>query len=435
MSKSSFSSSGFNPDDRPFPILEYYSNLLCKQKTSCLDTQDVIVTTSPSVAKPSIVLTTATPVFSLKLLEIRAFSTGSSAEVSRPSRKRLREEESSLVASHPELMIAHEVSEDLVCPVQPGPSMVPCPVTTQPSRWESLPAHLLSSLDGFLACLAWPLRAIPPIPIAHLPRQLSLLMLACPLGTIMATPTAHLLDLPPSCHAPAQPVDVAVVVFMVQWNSTHTLAHPFCHALILLLSSYALTQAGVYLFQVPVCQLCIELPLFSLPDRHVRSSRRPIWRGELSSCVPWTSPSGIVWRGRQTVIMVKQLLPPFLGNHPPVIECLQRRTGGQPSLPCRLLVARRLYTVWGSPIWLLVAVGLSLQRLGVDFLASYLPSAGEMGSPSRYSKGLLSSNPDTFSIWLQVINLLPQLQPMVRGMQRSVWWKLREEIWESRVPL
>ena len=63
-SKSSSSFSGFDPEDRPVLISEYYSNVSCKQNCTILDTQDVIVTSSPSVAKSSVVLTITTPVSS-----------------------------------------------------------------------------------------------------------------------------------------------------------------------------------------------------------------------------------------------------------------------------------------------------------------------------------------------------------------------------------
>ena len=73
-----------------------------------LDTQDVIVTTSPSVAKLSTGLTITTPVSSTKLLETHAIFTDSSAELSEPSAKCQRDEDSRSATSHCELMVASE---------------------------------------------------------------------------------------------------------------------------------------------------------------------------------------------------------------------------------------------------------------------------------------------------------------------------------------
>ena len=55
---------------------------------------------------------------------------------------------------------------------------------------------------------------------------------------------------------------------------------------------------------------------------------------------------------------VELLLPSQLGVNPLVGECPLRRTGGQPSLPYDLVVARRPYTVWGNHIQILVAIGV-----------------------------------------------------------------------------
>ena len=74
---------------------------------------DVIVTTSPSVAKPSVVSIMSIPVFSTKLLKAHAISTGSTAEVPKPSRKCPREESVSLVASRHEPMVAFEMFKGL----------------------------------------------------------------------------------------------------------------------------------------------------------------------------------------------------------------------------------------------------------------------------------------------------------------------------------
>ena len=103
--KSKFSSSillGCYPDNRPVPVSECLSNVSCKQKSRYLDTQDVIVTTSPSSVKPSNVLVMSIPVSSTKLLDSYAISTGFTAEVSEPSRKCPREESASSAASHHE---------------------------------------------------------------------------------------------------------------------------------------------------------------------------------------------------------------------------------------------------------------------------------------------------------------------------------------------
>ena len=55
------------------------------------DTQDVIVTSSPFVSKPSVDLTITIPVSSAKLSDTHAISTGSSAEKSGPSRMHQKE--------------------------------------------------------------------------------------------------------------------------------------------------------------------------------------------------------------------------------------------------------------------------------------------------------------------------------------------------------
>ena len=49
----------FVPDDRPILISEYHTNVSCKPKQTCLDTHDVVVTTSASFAKTFVVLALA----------------------------------------------------------------------------------------------------------------------------------------------------------------------------------------------------------------------------------------------------------------------------------------------------------------------------------------------------------------------------------------
>ena len=68
---SSFSS--FDPDDRPIPISEYLSNVACDFKRSCLNTLDMIVTTSPSMVK-TVMSITSTTVSSVELSVSHSFS-------------------------------------------------------------------------------------------------------------------------------------------------------------------------------------------------------------------------------------------------------------------------------------------------------------------------------------------------------------------------
>ena len=102
----SSSSFGYDPDDKPFQYLNIYLNVSCKPKQPMLDTQDVIVAT-PSVAKTSVVSTISIPV-SVSKLSASCNFLGLPADMCKPSRKCCRVDDSSLLTSHLELMVAFE---------------------------------------------------------------------------------------------------------------------------------------------------------------------------------------------------------------------------------------------------------------------------------------------------------------------------------------
>ena len=96
----------------------------------------MIVATSPTVAKPSIVTVMSTLVFFTKPLASHDICTGSTGEVSEPSRKCQREESTSSVVFHRGLFVIFEQFlktcsslpiQPCHYPFQPWPSWVACP--------------------------------------------------------------------------------------------------------------------------------------------------------------------------------------------------------------------------------------------------------------------------------------------------------------------
>ena len=86
-----------------------------------LGTQDVIVTTSSSVVKPSVVIVLSTSVSSMKSLVSHYISTGSTMEVPKSSMEHWREESANSTASHQKIVV---VFERLLKLVPASPSIV-----------------------------------------------------------------------------------------------------------------------------------------------------------------------------------------------------------------------------------------------------------------------------------------------------------------------
>ena len=162
--------SSFDSEDRSVPISDYFSNVPYKQKSTSLGNQDVIVTSSPSVAEPSIVLIITTSVSSTKLSETHDVSSDFSPEVFELNRTCRREEDSSSVTSHRELTVDFEPSHS------PSQNHLEFPTRRPPSHLTITTSHAhKSGSQRSSASLARSLGAITTVPIVHLLLQLSLL--------------------------------------------------------------------------------------------------------------------------------------------------------------------------------------------------------------------------------------------------------------------
>ena len=184
----------------------------------------MIVTASPSVAKPSVASVMCTQVSSTKASDFHVISTSSTGEVSQPNRKCWREESASLTRPYHDLKIAFE--QFLKTQFTPA-----YPTHHSPFHWP--PSYLIGNLYlitvicSYLVCPAGSavFQPIPSltnllvgaamaVPVIHLPHQLSHLRFARLLGTITATPTIHLLVRCLPYLTFAQLVGVITAVFM-----------------------------------------------------------------------------------------------------------------------------------------------------------------------------------------------------------------------------